>query len=478
MSEPIKALLPRDDSGEQFVCYGDSCSGIPGADHERNLAAVNAVITRLQPSPSWICFVGDEVMGMTKDYAALREQWRYWQDREMAWLDRSVRPIYHVPSNHTSYDVPSEAVWKEAHPGVPLNGPPGQEGLSYYLRRGNLLAVFMDTSFSGLGGNGHVEHVWLDKVLTANKDAPYKIVVGHYPAHPVNGYDEYPRWRIVPEQAEAFWKVLVRHRALAYICSHVIAFDVQAHEGVLQITTGGAGTRAGPGGFMPGQTEYHHLVQMAVDRAGVRYQVLDDKGTRREWLSWPLSLPPSESWKRFSPDFAPYSDSIPLRIPKDDGSGTPEDSSASGRTSLIIWRFTGEAAEAEDDQTLLSGSSFMDGPPSVWVGLQGGSRRVTVKLQPVPGAGAEVWTGPAVRAMQPFDFQVAIHAGMGPGGVLHRDADASEWSTMWSSSARGAELLTLPPRWTVGHGRSGAAEMPFIGANLRISSYLESLVLG
>src|SRR5580658_276216 len=109
VSEPIEALQPRDATGEQFVCYGDCCSGIPGADHERYFAAVNAVLARLRPSPSWVCFAGDEIMGMTKDYEALREQWRYWQDHEMAWLDPDACPIHHVPSNHTAYDAQSEA---------------------------------------------------------------------------------------------------------------------------------------------------------------------------------------------------------------------------------------------------------------------------------------------------------------------------------------------------------------------------------
>jgi hypothetical protein len=466
--DPIDALLPRDGKGEQFVCYGDCCSGIGGADFERYFAAVNSVLARLRPSPSWIGFVGDEIMGMTKDYASLRAQWRYWQDHEMAWLDRGACPIYHVPSNHTTYDEESEAVWKETHPEVPRNGPPGQVGLSFAVRRGDLLVVCMDTSFSGLGGNGHVEHEWLDEVLSAHRDAPHKIVFGHYPVYPVNGYDEYPRWRVVPGQGEPFWQVLVRQRVLAYICSHVIAFDVQAHDGVLQITTGGAGTRAGPGGFMPSQTEYHHLVQMAVDRTGIRYQVLDHEGIRREWLSWPISLPSPEGWREL-----PAIGTIQTSSDKSRQPPVP------GKSRLTVWRFTGEGVlGGADDQTMVCGSSDMDGPPTVWVGTEAGSLRVAVRLQPEPGAGVETWTGAFIDPSLPFDFQVAIHAGMGPGGVLFRSAADSEWSTMGSSSARGAELLMWPDRWLVGHGRSGALDLPFVGANLRVSSYSVDLVPG
>ena len=41
----IPALLPRS-PGHQFVLYADACSGVPGAQHERTFAEVNAVLAR------------------------------------------------------------------------------------------------------------------------------------------------------------------------------------------------------------------------------------------------------------------------------------------------------------------------------------------------------------------------------------------------------------------------------------------------
>ena len=61
LPEPIPALLPQG-NGHQFVLYGDACSGIPGALHERSFAAVNAVVRRLMPQPEFIIFAGDEIM--------------------------------------------------------------------------------------------------------------------------------------------------------------------------------------------------------------------------------------------------------------------------------------------------------------------------------------------------------------------------------------------------------------------------------
>lgn len=89
-ANPIPSLLPQG-SGRNFVLYGDSCSGVPGALHEKTFAAVNAVLRRLDPPPEFILFPGDEVIGLTADAQELRAQWRHWLDNEMGWLDRQRR---------------------------------------------------------------------------------------------------------------------------------------------------------------------------------------------------------------------------------------------------------------------------------------------------------------------------------------------------------------------------------------------------
>jgi hypothetical protein len=192
----------------------------------------------------------------------------------MAWLDSDRIPVYHITSNHNTYDLESEAVWREVFPDLPRNGPPGQEGLSYWVRRGDLLLVIVNTCFSGLGGSGHVECSWLDAVLDAQGDARYKIVAGHYPVFGVKCWSERLSWCVAEDEAEAFWSVLVRHGVLAYLCSHVIAFDVQEHEGVLQICSGGAGHNAEKG-------EYHHFVQAALDADEFRLQAVDPEARVR-----------------------------------------------------------------------------------------------------------------------------------------------------------------------------------------------------
>lgn len=457
--QTVPALTPKG-AGHQFVCYADSCSGVPGAPHERTFAAVNAVVAQLQPPPEFICFPGDEILGLTADDAALRRQWQHWFSQEMAWLDQKAIPLYHTTGNHTVYDPASEAIFREVMAHLPRNGPPGQEALSYFVRRGDLLLIFVNTLWSGLGGEGYVETTWLNEVLTEQADARYKFVFGHHPIFPVNGFAGPCQREVAPTCGQRFWQLLVHHGVLAYWCSHILAFDVQVHGGVLHIVTAGAGTAH----RMPEEIEYLHCVQAAVDETGLRYQVLDTAGQRREWLQWPVQLPASTKWQM-----------LPMGA-----SGAPTalaGQSAAG--DFLVWRFRGQAASEADGspQTLLT--AWNPGPAlaPLWIGAFGQEQRLGVLLAPQPGRSPHLWTGPTLPAGDPFLLQLAIHTGMGPGGLLWRADDESPWCSLQGASAWGAERLVWPARWSIGHGQRGPGDRPFRGAELRVSWYQTRLQL-
>ena len=464
----IRALVPRDQQGHHFVLYSDSTSGSPGSPSARNLQAVNAVVARIQPQPEFVAFPGDAIVGVTADYDELRRQWDYWYNSEMKWLEGKGIPLFQSTSNHNTYDYGSERIFRDVHPAIPQNGPDDQKGLAYFIRRGNLLYVSTHQPrrpplrrVPDYRPDMLIDSEWLNQVLTTNEDAEYKLVAGHYPAFPVNGYAQDPRWCLKPEERQPFWDVLVKHKIDAYLTSHIIAFDVQVHEGVLQILSGGAGTIFGPGGFMPGRTEYHHAVQIAIDGTGVRYQVLDIQADVRESLLWPFSLAPSESWEPLDADNAP-----PRR------SRARAAMIADVWKGIVAWRFRGELGRTKVDQqaaTLLYGWGE-DGPATVWIGFEGNPPQLTVRLIPEPTYGSQTWTGPTFEEQSAFDFQVALHPGMGPGGVLFRTNDSSPWTSLSSTSARGAEILRWPTRaWAVGTGQSGPTDRPFQGSNLKVT---------
>jgi hypothetical protein len=427
--------------GHQFVVYGDACSGVPGAPHEANLKAVNSVIQRLEPQPEFMLFAGDEVVGYTQNPDELRAQWRHWLDVEMRWAADRAIPLWHATSNHTTYDHMSEKVFVEVLPHLPRNGPPGQEGLCYWLRRDDLLIVVVHTLATALGGEGFVETEWLKAVLAANTNARHKIVLGHHPAFSVNGFSGAYGRDIGPECAEAFWDVLVDAGVLAYFCSHILAFDVQVHRGVLQVCTAGAGT----GHRMPEGIEYLHAVQAVIDGDGLRYQVLDTKGAAREGLSWPPPMPSAGSWR-----------DLPARAcPADLGIEN------GGRHPLLL-RFAGTASSDGNgtEQTLLA--AFDEGRRTrFWIGLRGAAQRLTVIMAPEEGRSPFYALGPTVSAGAAFDFTIMLHPGMGPGGFLVKDGDG-RWSSMKSTSPWGLERLHWPATLSLGSAQ-GADDRPFRG---------------
>jgi hypothetical protein len=412
--------------------------------HERHLAATNNVIQRLSPQPEFIAFLGDEVAGLTPDPEELRAQWRHWLDHEMSWLDRRAIPLWNTTSNHTTYDAMSEGVFRDMLD-LPRNGPPGQDGLAYWVRRGDLLLVFVHTLWTGLGGEGHVETDWLNSVLRDNSDARHKLVLGHHPVHSVNGFSGAYQREIGPEHAKVFWDTLVRHGVLAYLCSHILAFDVQVHRGVLQICSAGAGTAH----RMPEGVEYLHCVQASLDAEGLRYQVLDSEGLVRERLAWPPVVPAIEDWQPLSlgETLAPITGHL-------------------GDTEMIAFRFAGRAAPEGIGaaQTLLSAYSPGVQAP-LWIGLAGPGQRLTVIVGPEPRRSPHYWYGSALRPNEVFDIRLLLHPGMGPGGIMAVQ-DHGVWTSLVAASPWGVERMDWPERWSVGHGQGGTGDRVFQGRSL------------
>lgn len=442
----IKALLPKP-GGHQFVLYGDSCSGVAGALHERTFASVNAVLRRLEPQPQFILFPGDEIIGLTADEASLRAQWRHWFDVEMAWLDRKNIPMWHTTGNHTTYDEMSEAVFREMLD-LPANGPAGQEGLAYWVRRGDLLMVFVHTLWSGLGGEGHVETEWLEATLKAHADARCKLVLGHHPVFPINGYAGTYQREIGREYADRFWDILVEADVFAYCCSHILAFDVQARRGVLQICTAGAGTAH----RMPEGVEYLHGIQAALDEDGLRYQVLDTEGVARERLQWPPVLAGGDQWHGLAR-----------------GVSNALWTGSMGADRIVEFHLRGRMASDASAAMQTIFSAFGDeGLAPLWLGLRGKQQRLTLILGRDPGRSPYYFFGPDLPPGEEFDFHILLHAGMGPGGVLWRMEASKAWSSFEAIASTGLQRLVWPAHWSVGHGQNGEGDRPFRGESLSL----------
>jgi hypothetical protein len=227
----------------------------------------------------------------------------------------------------------------------------------------------------------------------------------------------------------------------------MLAFDVQVQEGVLQIMTAGAGTAH----RMPPEQEYLHCVQLAIDEYGLRYQVLDEHGRRREWLSWPLALPADERWHGWEP-------------------GADGTRPAELTDRLTGWRLAGVAGPGRGPaQTLISGWPSGPGLAPLWIGFEGAEQRLVVQLSQQAGRSPHRWLGPCLPADRPFELTLVLHPNMGPGGILTYDALTGRWSSWRGASAWGVERLPRLDDWSVGHGQAGPSDRPFDGHRLSVA---------
>src|SRR5262249_33585691 len=111
------------------------------------------------------------------------------------------------------------------------------------------------------------------------------------------------------------WDVFTKHKVTAYLTSHVLAYDVQVMDGILQICSAAAALTERKTGY-PDTTGFVHLTQIPIHKQGLRVHALDVDGIVRETLSWPFAAPPSASW-------TPLTDAMPAYVPP--GAAHPPD---------------------------------------------------------------------------------------------------------------------------------------------------------
>jgi len=238
---------------------------------------------------------------------------------------------------------------------------------------------------------------------------------------------------------------LVEHHVLAYVCSHVIAYDVRLREGVLQICSGGAGTRYGPtGDFMRGNSEFFHFLVCSLDNSGLYCEAIDEKGVRCRRLRWPTETPTDASdgfarrGTKVTPDLL-----VPSRL---------------GLLRFDIVTAGPDEAGIADRETILCGFDADEGPPTVWIGREG--ERLATEILLWPGGPVGRWTLGSFPDFQRFGLEVVPD--LGPGGILFVPNNGCR-SSLWSNVAEDLDRIRWPRHWRLGHGPSGPTDEPFRG---------------
>ncbi len=436
-----------------LLIFADSCSGVPGAPSEASFRALRqAILAHAGPADA-VCYLGDHVAGYTESEAELRNQWRHFLATEFQPLAARHPDIHHIPSNHTAYSAMAARVYGELLPVAGSRGLVARNGLNYALRDERALLVFLNTADIDTNGDATIDLDWLEATLAENAAAPLKLVFGHHPIHPVNGYRFYPLWRVAPDLGARAWSVLRAAGVPAYICSHILAFDFQVHDGIIQLCSAGGGAGYGPGGLMPAAAEYHHFVECAFGKAGdgfaFRGAVTDIHGVCRERLSWPPESIASATVLQ--------STAIPASLPAPRG----WEADAASKAKLML-SLSGVVPELGAAATVLCGWSPTEAPPILWVGFEGAPPRLVVKTVPVPGGGQQVWSGPAFMPGAAFAVRLLLDPAAGPGGVLVESAEGF-WTSLETSCAHGLSQMAWPESWALGRGPVDALDAPFRG---------------
>jgi hypothetical protein len=428
----------------RILLLGDSCSGIPGTAEEVRFRRLVEAVLPHAGSADCLCYLGDHIAGYTADQNELARQWEHFLGLEFAPLAAAFAPVFHLPSNHTVYDPASAAFFAgRVQDPMPAGRLLLREGLNFAAEVGEAALIFLCTADARRRGQATIDLPFLSRALGAAAGARWRIVLGHHPLWPVNGYARFPLWCVAPAEARQAWAMLCAAGVSAYACSHIIAYDLQIHDGVPQICTAGAGTVYGPGGAMPGAVEYPHFVVLDLEEGRMSWRVYDQLSTARDRFEWPMA--PGDSVMSATLGATAVEIAAPA--------GWDRRPAAAFR---LEWHIRAEAAGGID-RPLLYAWSEEEGPAILRLDLAAG--RLVGQLVPVAGEGARRWLGPSLAGDQPLDLEVVLHGNAGPGGFMVR-ASGGAWSSMASDSARGAELMCWPRLWVAGRDPEAEGGQP------------------
>lgn len=125
---------------------------------------------------------------------------------------------------------------------MPKNGPKNHLGRAYYVRKGNLLVITLDT-FEDAGKRfeytvGDEQLAWMEKVLVEHKDAEFVIVQGHLPiVGPVKSKNSSASM-MKGGTNNKLWKLMVNYGVDVYLCGEHHRITVHYHQGIWQVVHG------------------------------------------------------------------------------------------------------------------------------------------------------------------------------------------------------------------------------------------------
>ena len=235
-----------------IAVLGDSCVGRPERSVPQEFPRILETIN--QQEPELVFHTGDLVFGRTLYKADTQKQYRAAEEI----LKQLRMPLYPVPGNHDAEGAKGMAEYTSRFGDVP-----------WEIRHRGWVFIGLNTEVPGSRGfiTGEQLH-WLRSRLSERKDNHGTVVLMHRPVWPTktreHGYHSLPQ----PELHRLF----TEQGVTAVFAGHEHHFHEEVRDGIIYITTGGAGDYLLKGGY------YHFvLVKIRNDQLSSRVIRLDTK---------------------------------------------------------------------------------------------------------------------------------------------------------------------------------------------------------
>jgi hypothetical protein len=238
-----------------FVVFGDSRDITKNTTTGVSPYLTPIAVAVAAEKPDLVIYNGDLVSGwiignsspVATDYTAQFKNWMNVVAPIHNYTLGSGAPIYVIRGNHE--DGPDQTIMplldayrNTVAADMPLNGPPGEERLTYSFTHNGAKFIGIDEYYPHNGHKETFNQSWVDQELSSNT-RPFTFVFGHTPAYLVKDDFEDRGFDIAvhPVSRDIFWTSLADHNATAYFCGHAHIYVRGVKDGVQQVVAGNGG---------------------------------------------------------------------------------------------------------------------------------------------------------------------------------------------------------------------------------------------
>jgi hypothetical protein len=284
-----------------FVVFGDSPDPANNTTTGISPNLIPIATAVAAEKPDLVMYTGDLVNGwmllpnespMATNYSGQFGNWMQAVSPIHNYTTGTGIPLYVLRGNHEDGPNQTVAPLLDAYlatvaSSMPVNGPPGEENLTYSFTYKGAKFIALDDYIAHNGIKETVNQSWLDEQLTQDTK-PFMFVFGHSPAYlVVTGTEEDMVYSLAmhPAQRDMFWTSLVNNHVPAYFCGHSHMYVRGENRSVQQVLGGNGGAAMlafDPALADPALTVEYPLIPVAQNDQKFGYLVItvhEDSGT-------------------------------------------------------------------------------------------------------------------------------------------------------------------------------------------------------